>query len=652
MNNRFFTLALAILLFVTVTPQMILGADADPAATRWPVRPLAEVERHLAPDLDREALAREDLERREQGLPSRFALVQEVSLTPDASGTWETLPSGRSLWRLRISSRDVLSLNLGFTRFWLPGDARLLVYPALGEGLVQAYDESDNAAHGQLWTPVLLTDEVVVELEVDPALRWQVELELTSIGRGYRFFGEDPADKSGTCNIDVVCPEGDPWRDEIDVVGVYSLGGSTFCTGFMVNNTAEDGASYFMTAYHCGIREVLAPSVVVYWNFQSPVCGQQGGGSLDDSQTGATLRAEYATSDVTLLELDEVPDLAFGVKYAGWNRGGGVPASAVCIHHPSTDEKSISFENDPLSVTSYQSNVSPGDGTHLRVGDWDAGTTEPGSSGSPLFDQNHYVVGQLHGGAAACDNDQPDWYSWFPVSWEGGGTSIDRLSDWLDPLGTGVLTVETIDPFSTSFAVTPPVGFESSGIHGGPFDPEEMVYTITNTGDEVAQFTATVPDPWLTVAPGSGSIPIDGTTEVTVGLAASAVDLSLGRHQSSLQITNAGSGAGTTFRSVTVTVLANVPHITGVAPNPFGSSDFPETEIRFTLAGAATATARIHDIRGGMVKDLGNMAGVAGENHFTWDGTDQDGARLASGVYVFILDALGQEKRINIALVH
>ena len=649
MNNRFFTLALAILLFVTVTPQVVLGADADPAATQWPVRPLAEVDRHLAPDLDREALAREDLARREQGLPSRFALVQEVSLTPETSGTWETLPSGRSLWRLRIYSRDVLSLNLGFSRFWLPPEARLLVYPASGEGLVQSYDESDNAAHGQLWTPVLLTDEVVVELEVDPVLRWQVELELTSIGRGYRLFGEDLTDKSGSCNIDVVCPEGNPWRDEIDAVGVYTRGGDTVCTGFMVNNTAEDGTSYFMTAYHCLVRENLAPSVVVYWNFQSPVCGLQGGGVLDDNQTGAILRAEYETSDVTLLELEETPDPAFGVKYAGWNRGSGVPTGAVCIHHPNTDEKSISFENDPLSVTSYLVNVGPGDGTHLRVGDWDAGTTEPGSSGAPLFDQNHKVVGQLHGGGAACGNNLPDWYGWFKVSWTGGGTSSDRLSDWLDPLGTGALTVETIDPF---FKVTPSEGFETSGIHGGPFDPEEMVYTLTNTGDAVAQFTATVPDPWLTVTPGSGSVPIDGTAEVIVGLAASALDLGLGRHQSTLDINYAGSGTGTTYRPVTVTVMANVPRITGVAPNPFGSPVHPTTEIRFTLAGAATATARIHDIRGGMVKDLGSMAGVAGENHFPWDGTGQNGARQASGVYVFILNALGQEERINIALVH
>jgi len=652
MNNRFYTSALALLLFVTLSAGMVLGVDAEPAAEQWSVRPLVEVALHLAPGLNRDVLAQEDLDRREQGLPERFAIPEEVSLTPDASGTWETLPSGRSLWRLRINSPDVLSLNLGFTRFWLPPEARMLVYSATGEGPVLAFDESDNADHGELWTSVLVTGEVVVELEVDSALRWQVDLELTSIGRGYRFFGEDPADKSGPCNIDVVCPEGDPWRDEIDTVGVYSLGGSTFCTGFMVNNTAENGKPYFMTAYHCDIRANLAPSIVVYWNYQSPSCGQHGGGSLAQNQNGSTLIAEYEDTDVTLVELDDLPDADFNVKYAGWNRGTGVPTSAVAIHHPSTDEKSISFENDPLTITSYQSNASPGDGSHFRVADWDLGTTEGGSSGSPLFDQNHYVVGQLHGGAAACNNNLPDWYARFHNSWTGGGTSDTRLSDWLDPQGTGAMTVETIDPTGTSFEVTPSTGFETSGVFGGPFEPEEMVYTLTNTGDTVASFAATVLDHWLTVSPASGSIPVGGFAEVTVGLGESASSLSVGRHQSGLQIANTGLGAGSTARTVTVTVSSNLPQITGVVPNPFGHGGLIETEIRFTMGGAATVRARIVNILGRRVKDLGSMTAVAGENHFTWDGRGQDGALQAAGAYIFILDASGREEKISLMLIH
>ncbi|MBK6900003.1 MAG: trypsin-like peptidase domain-containing protein [bacterium] len=175
-----------------------------------------------------------------------------------------------------------------------------------------------------------------------------------------------------------------------------------------------------MTAYHCGIHTSQAPTLVTYWNFNSPTCGQQGGGSLAQFLTGSTLRAESSASDFTLVELNSVPDASWNVAYAGWDRGAQDPTSATAIHHPSTDEKSISFEYDALSTTTYLQTAVPGDGTHLRVADWDLGTTEGGSSGSPLFNQNHHVVGQLHGGYAACGNNLSDWYGRFSRSWTGG----------------------------------------------------------------------------------------------------------------------------------------------------------------------------------------------------------------------------------------
>jgi len=63
-----------------------------------------------------------------------------------------------------------------------------------------------------------------------------------------------------------------------------------------------------------------------------------------------------------------------------------------------------------------------------------------GSSGSGLWDQNKRLVGQLHGGSAACGNTLSDYYGRLSVSWTGGGTNATRLSNWLDPTGTGATT--------------------------------------------------------------------------------------------------------------------------------------------------------------------------------------------------------------------
>jgi hypothetical protein len=409
---------------------------------------LQEIALVSSPAVNQQAVAREDEERHRQGLAPRFAIPKEVSISPQNDGTWETIDGETLLWRLRVSSPGALSLNLGFTRFYMPEGARLLVYAADQSQMLRPITSRDNASHAQLWTPVIRADEIVVELTIPVAVRDRLVLELGSINVGYRGFSvvRPVAFKAGTCNIDVICPEGDLWRGEISSVAVISTGGSLFCTGFMVNNTAEDQTPYFMTANHCGIKSSNAASLVAYWNFESPTCGQQGGGSLSDWQSGAYFRSAYSASDFTLVELDEAPDPAWNVSFAGWDRSTADPSSAIAIHHPSCDEKSISFEDDATQTTSYLGTSSPGDGTHIRVIDWDLGTTEPGSSGSPLFSPEHRVVGQLHGGYAACGNDESDWYGRFSISWEGGGSSSSRLKDWLDTGNTGAMTIDTLVP--------------------------------------------------------------------------------------------------------------------------------------------------------------------------------------------------------------
>jgi hypothetical protein len=528
---------------------------AVPVTSSHQVLGLESIDAVIFPSLNTELLAWEDVEREEMGLPPRFAVPKEVEVSPSTHGTWEDLGQGMKLWRLRIESLGALSLNFGFTRYQMPEGGSLFLYAAdESYELSRAFTAEDNENHGELWTPVVLSDNVIIELIVPAAAVDSLALDLGYVNIGYRGFGETMATLQGTCNNDVVCPEGDPWRDEIASVGVISTGGSTFCTGFMVNNTAEDETPYFMTANHCGINSGNASSLVVYWNFESPNCGDLSGGSLSDFQTGSFFRSSYSSSDFTLVELDSAPNPAHNVSFSGWSRSSGDATSAVGIHHPNTDEKAISFEDDPTTTTSYLSNTVPGDGTHVRITDWDDGTTEPGSSGSPLYDQNHHVIGQLHGGYASCTSQTSDWYGRFSVSWTGGGSNSTRLSNWLDPIGSGATTIDTLVPGASGMRVTPASGLDSEGQSGGPFSPSSIVYTVENNGVSSINYTVTKSASWVTLSTGGGSIPAGGSTTVTVSINSGANALPDGGYSDTVTFTNTTDHDGDTTRAVNLQV--------------------------------------------------------------------------------------------------
>ncbi len=218
------------------------------------------------------------------------------------------------------------------------------------------------------------------------------------------------------------------------------------CTGSLIVDVPNTFTPYFLSAAHCGVTELNDASVVVYWNYETETCttpGSPANPSLYDNQSGSTFRASWASSDLLLIELDSQPTATVNAFFAGWDARDQTPSATTTIHHPAGDEKSISFDDDPPTVTSYLANTGPGDGTHFRVADWDEGTTEGGSSGSCLFDNaTGRCVGTLHGGYAACDNDDPDWYGRFSRHWAGGGTDGTRLSNWLDPGATGTLFMD------------------------------------------------------------------------------------------------------------------------------------------------------------------------------------------------------------------
>ncbi|MCH7546873.1 MAG: proprotein convertase P-domain-containing protein, partial [Planctomycetes bacterium] len=472
------------------------------------LNPIETVQTITTPVLDRQAIDREDIKRDSSGLPPRFAIPQATFVSPQAGGTWERIDNDTWVWRLRIQCPDAHNIYLGFTRYQMPEGGQLFVYSTDGQQVIRAFTQADNEQHGQLWTPVVLTDDLTVEVTISAAQRDKLELELTTIGHGYRGFGTDPLALSGSCNIDVICPEGDPWRNEIPSVAVISTGTGTFCTGFMVNNTARDRTPFFMTAFHCGIGLAEAPSLITYWNYETSVCGGTPDGVLSDFNTGSIFRSGRELTDFTLVELDDDPDPAFGVTFAGWDRTAADPPSAVGIHHPATDEKRISFDDDQTFTTSRSSTSIPGDGNFLWLVELDRGNMEPGSSGSPIFNPDHRVVGQLWGGSGdVCGEVTTIWYGRFSRSWTGGGTPGTRLSNWLDPISTGETTIDTL---GLGLSITPSGSVVHIGVVGGPFTPTSVMYSLNNTTESSLNYNVSLTS-FIGLLLNGGTLPVAGT---------------------------------------------------------------------------------------------------------------------------------------------
>ncbi len=407
-------------------------------------------------------------------------------------GQWSQLNTEIWRWEMVFTSKNAINLNIGFSDVFLPHSAQLTIIgqDKLAEPIV--FTDQDNAAHGFLWSGDVVGEQAKVVLTVSASEKQYVQFKIDHVARGFHDIQEQVFyNKSGSCNVDVACPEGEGWESEISSVGRYSFqtsNGGYLCTGQLIGNTAKDGTPYFLTADHCGFsdsngqqvsiseRESIAASMQIIWNYQSMTCrtpdSSQSGVQISTSgfnqrQNGATYIASHPFGDMALVRLNDVPNVSFDIGYSGWNRSGDNPERVVTIHHPRGHAKRISHEYDPPEISSNGGFSSPGNGSHWRINDWDSGTTEVGSSGAGLWDQNKLLIGQLHAGFAACGNNEADWYGRLSVSWDHGSDSQSRLKDWLDPLDTGQLTLQ-----GSAGCDEPEVSIEVSGnlITGVPLE--------------------------------------------------------------------------------------------------------------------------------------------------------------------------------------
>ena len=414
-----------------------------------------------------EIIAEDEINDLDKSLPWRYGISRPLVLDLENDGEWMELDNNRGrIWQVAIWSPDAVNLSVNFNDFKLPDGAMLHLYNDDRTDFSKTYTKKQNRENKQLGSWFVSGEIVWIEYYEPVNTDETAQLEIGSLIHGYRMGqvhqmienNSRGLNDSGDCNYDVNCPIGSDFDEKKDVikkaVALLNLGNCFLCSSSLINTTLNDKTPYLLTANHC--LEFSNPSfwsVRFNWMSPSPVCASEEE-SLDIqtnfTMSGAELIANNSLSDFALVKLhNEIPS-SWDVAFAGWDNTDNLPSMEVGIHHPNGDIMKICRDDSgAVRENANGTEVWLIGGVSVGTGDgWEIGTTESGSSGSPLFNEDGKIIGQLYAGQAFCDgienNKDYDIYGRLGTSWEAGQIPATRLKDWLDPNNTGQTTTETL----------------------------------------------------------------------------------------------------------------------------------------------------------------------------------------------------------------
>lgn len=188
----------------------------------------------------------------------------------------------------------------------------------------------------------------------------------------------------------------------------------------------------------------------------------------------------------------------------------------------------------------------------------------------------------------------------------------------------------------------------------GPAAAECLVRVAGADGQHSAEgpgtFTVYAPAAWLSADPDSGRVAQGASATVSVGF--DAAGLATGAYPATLLIRpalGADMPLGVTLSVEDAGTAVGVPAafaLAGNVPNPFN----PQTAISYRITAAGPMRLEVLDLRGRVVRTLYSGTAEPGDGEAVWDGRDDRGRQVSSGVYLARLISGGEAATVKMTL--
>jgi PKD repeat protein len=438
MRGRFIILGFALFYPILVHSQTAVHGLPESFSVR--IKSTKVIADTVLPSLDTAYLLQKDIN---AGVKNRYGVVSYCNIDIRKEGTISSIQDRGYIWQYKIKSEGAKALGIRFNLYILPPEASVFIYDETHTKLLGAFTQLNNNADAVLTIADIQSDNAIIEYFEPYNSAFSGELQLGAIMQAYKNISyTESSALASSGRISINCPLGNNWQDEKHAIcrmTFYDGQDGYYCTGFLVNNTHQDGTPYFMTANHCISTNTMASTLIAYFNYEYTSCSNP---TLSETQTisGASLLSTNKYSDFSLLLLKESIPNSYTPYFAGWDASGSISAGSTTIHHPEGTPKCIATDNDATvdfkSRINWDNNSVSAVSTHWEVV-FDQGNVEGGSSGGPLFDSNKHVIGQLHGGS-----DYEEFYGKFSLSWDYSAAASAQLKSWLNPDNSSIKVLD------------------------------------------------------------------------------------------------------------------------------------------------------------------------------------------------------------------